>query len=586
MICPTYPDPQYFIFSSQVPPLLYYSHLPAILISLLLGFFVYFKNRRLLLSKILLAISIVFASWTFLSLITWTNNDSQIIMFVWSFFGILYALLCIFSLYFVHVFINKKDISFRLKLFLGLLLFPVAIFAPTSYNINVFDLSTLCSAFDKVYYDNYYYGIGFLMFLWILFLLIYKYRKTKDNVIKKQIVWLGVGIEFFLFSFFITGYIASLLTENSYGLEFYGLFGMTFFMAMLAYLIVRFKAFNIKLLAAQALVVAIVILIGSQFFFIKSTTNMILTGITFVLSGVFGVWLIKSVKEESRRKEQLQIMADQLAEGNDKLQKLDNAKSEFLSIASHQLRTPPTAIKGYSSLLLEGSYGKLTPEQSVALNNVYKRNEDMITLIDNLLETSRIESGTIKFDFSKLKLEDLLKDIYETLIFKSKEKGVSLEFVKSEAPLPEITADKDKLKEVLSNLVDNAVKYTKKGFVSVKTELQKGFTALSTESSNPVPIVGAEKEDQEKEVIRIVVSDTGIGIPKTELPFLFQKFSRGKDISRLNVSGTGLGLFVGKEIMEALGGRVWAESDGEGRGSRFIVELPVEGKEKEEGNEL
>jgi signal transduction histidine kinase len=311
---------------------------------------------------------------------------------------------------------------------------------------------------------------------------------------------------------------------------------------------------------------------------------MILTAITFVLSSVFGWWLIKSVKSENRRKEQLQIMANPLAEGNDKLQKLDNAKSEFLSIASHQLRTPPTAIKGYSSLLLEGSYGKLTPEQSAALNNVYKRNEDMITLIDNLLETSRIESETIKFEPKKFKLEDLLKDIYETLIFKAKEKKLSLEFIPPKEPLPEIVTDKDKFREVVSNLVDNAVKYTKEGGVKVQTELQKGFTALSHDLANPVPIDGAEKEDQEKDVIRITVSDTGIGIPATELPFLFQKFSRGKDISRLNVSGTGLGLFVGKEIMEALGGHVWAESEGEGKGSTFVVEIPVE-KEEKKGEE-
>ncbi len=269
-------------------------------------------------------------------------------------------------------------------------------------------------------------------------------------------------------------------------------------------------------------------------------------------------------------------MANQLAEGNDKLQKLDNAKSEFLSIASHQLRTPPTAIKGYGSLLLEGSYGKLTPEQSAALNNVYKRNEDMINLIDNLLETSRIESETIRYETKTFKLEDLLKDIYETLIFKAREKKLSLEFVPNKDSLPEITTDKDRLREVISNLVDNAVKYTKEGGVTLRTELQKGFTALTHESANPVPIPGAEKENQEMDVIRITVSDTGIGIPATELPFLFQKFSRGKDISRLNVSGTGLGLFVGKEIMEALGGKVWAESEGEGKGSTFVAEIPVE----------
>lgn len=580
MLCSGIPSPIFLIFSSDVPQLLYYSHLPALIISLIIGLFVYFKNKTLL-SKILLSISLVFSLWSFLSLITWSSNRSDVVMMAWAPDGIMYLSIFVLSIYFAYVFFDKKDVSFTKKIIFGLILLPAIALTPTDYNLYNFDISSYCGPQEGKFFYNYYYLAGAIIFLWIVILAVHRYRRAEaEGGFRRQIVIMTIGLGLFLLSFFATGYIASLL--DKYYIDFYGLFGMTFFMAMLAYLIVKFKAFDIKLLAAQALVVAIVILIGSQFFFIKTTTNMILTGITFVLSTVFGWWLVKSVKLESQRKEQLQSLADQLAEGNDKLQKLDNAKSEFISIASHQLRTPPTAIKGYSSLLLEGSYGKLTNEQSAALNNVYKRNEDMIALIDNLLETSRIESGTIAYEYKKFQLEDFLEDIYETLIFKAKEKNVSLEFVPSENPLPEITTDKDKFREVISNLVDNAVKYTKEGGVKVKAELQKGFTALSHDgSANSTPIAGAEKEDPEKDVIRISVSDTGIGIPETELPFLFQKFSRGKDISRLNVAGTGLGLFVGKKIMEALGGRIWAESGGEGKGSVFIVEIPTEVKEKE-----
>jgi len=123
--------------------------------------------------------------------------------------------------------------------------------------------------------------------------------------------------------------------------------------------------------------------------------------------------------------------------------------------------------------------------------------------------------------------------------------------------LPEIMIDKVKVREVISNLVDNALKYTPRGGVTLKLE-------------------NINDHKEIKNFIRITVSDTGIGVPQTELQYLFSKFSRGKDTKRLNAGGVGLGLYVGKSMIEANGGKIWAESDGEGKGSRFIVELPIE----------
>ena len=116
------------------------------------------------------------------------------------------------------------------------------------------------------------------------------------------------------------------------------------------------------------------------------------------------------------------------------------------------------------------------------------------------------------------------------------------------------------MREVISNLVDNAVKYTEKGGVTLKVEKIDKIKA------------------KEKDKIRITVSDTGIGIPKDEMPYLFTKFSRGKDVKRLNTGGTGLGLYVGKNMIEGNGGTIWVESPGAGQGSRFVVEMEVGGK--------
>jgi len=561
MICPSFADPKYLIWAENVPPLLYYSHLTSLIVSLFLGIFVYFKSHKSLLGKILLFISISFFIWVFLSLITWTNNNSNIIIFVWSFFGILYGLLYILSIYFVHVFVEGKDITFSKKSILFALMLPLIIATPTYLNLRGFNLD-LCGSvgFEGQSFIFYETVLGIIAFVWILIYLILKHRKAERDF-KKQIVFLGIGIEAFLFSFFITGFLASYLTDkgiiSDFGLEFYGLFGMTLFMGFLAYLIVKYKAFNIKLLGAQALVVALVVLIGSEFFFISfdNTTNVILISVTVLLAVVFGIFLINSVKKEVQRKEELQLMSNKLAQANDKLRQMDNTKSEFISIASHQLRTPLTAIKGFISLLLEGSYGKLESKQEEALNKTYTSTERLINLVEDLLNISRMESGRMEFKFAPAKMEDLCQEIIDTFVLRAKEKDLYLNYKKPEMALPELMIDAGKVKEIVSNMVDNALKYTPKGGVTLRLE-------------------------QVSDAVRVIVSDTGIGIPATELPYLFNKFSRGKDIGRLNAGGTGLGLYVGKGMIENNGGRIWAESDGGGKGSRFIIELPINQSEE------
>lgn len=545
-------------------PLIYYTHIPTAVISLIIGFLV-FKKDKSILGKILLAISVTFSFWIVCSLITWTSYNSLMYMFFWSFFGILTASIYIFSAYFAYVFLFNKDVKQITKIITLLLLLPIFVLTPTRFAIEKFDL-TSCISIENPNFMWYYYAFGLISFLIIVYLGIKKYIQTKDKTEKKKFLIFTTGIGLFILAFWFTGFLASYLVEaglvSTYDLEPYGLLGMTVFMGFLAYLIVKFKAFNIKLLGAQALVVGLVALISSEFFFTSfdNTTNIILISVTVLLSVIFGIFLIESVKNEVKRKEELQVMSDKLAQANDQLRKLDNAKSEFISIASHQLRTPLTAIKGFVSLLLEGSYGKVDAKQEDVLNKVYLSNDRLITLVEDLLNISRIESGRMEFKFAPWHLESICQEVMDTFALRAKEHSLYLEYKKPETPLPEILIDGTKVREVVSNMVDNALKYTPKGGVTLKLEL----------AENP------ERPTENKGVVRVIVSDTGIGIPPEELPYLFAKFSRGKDTKRLNAGGTGLGLYVGMQMIEQNGGRIWAESDGQNQGSRFIIELPVQ----------
>lgn len=572
--------------------LVYYSHIPTAIISLLFGFFVFLKNPKGLTNRLLLGLSLTFSLWLGGSFISWMMNyNTELTMFAWSQLGMLNAIFFIFSLYFVYAFIYERDISFRKKVIFGILLLPIVILSQTTKNLAGFTMVTCEAIEQKTFLDILLYFEIFVS-AWILIAGIRGYFKS-DKIKRRQIALLLFGILLFLVSFFTASYYASYIDDFKY--ELYGLFGMTVFIGFLTYLIVKFKAFDIKMLGVQALVASLVLLIGAQFAFIQNPINRTLTAITFVLALGFGWALIRSVKREveqkeelenanleiekrneailerndklkvanreiTKRKNQLQKISDSLAIANDKLKKLDAAKTDFISMASHQLRTPPTPIKGYSSMLLEGSYGELNPEQRRAIENIAAANNQQITFVEDLLSVSRIESGSMKFEFHHWQIDALCQDVMNNLVLKAKDKGLYLDYKPPKEPLPEINIDGNKIREVISNLVDNALKYTQRGGVTIITELcqKKEQTCLGQPH------------------LRITVSDTGIGVPADEIPYLFQKFSRGKDISRLNTGGTGLGLYVVKMLTEANGGKVWVESPGKDRGSKFIVELPLE----------
>lgn len=560
---------RFLIFSKNVyDPLIYYSHLVPLLLSLIIGFFVFFKGKKELINKVLFFLTLAFSMWVFFDLILWANEKSEFIMFFWQIMAPLEMLLYIASFYLMYVFIFKQDLSFWKKIFVSLPFIPVIFLTHTRFNLENFDLTNCDRAAAEGILWKYIYIVEALMIVWMIGMAIYGHRKTLKEY-KKQIILFSVGISVMLTTFSIGNFLISI--ELDWRLEQYKLFGMPIFVAFLAYLIVEYRLFKIKLLGAQALVVALALLVGSQYFYAETTTSYVLTTVTLVLSLIFGYILIKVVKRDDERKEQLQVMADKLSTANDQLRKLDNAKTEFISIASHQLRTPITAIKGFASLLMEGSYGELTESVKGAVGKVYDSSERLVALIEDLLNVSRIESGRMQFAFEKADVAKLIKELYDNFILIAKNKNFFLEMKMPETPLPEIVMDYTKIRELVSNFVDNALKYTEQGGVVISAEMRDGGVVID-ENGFVIP----DKKSEFGKVIRITVKDTGIGIPKEEIPYLFKKFSRGKDVSRLHVGGTGLGLYVGKAIAEAHHGQVWVESEGDGKGSSFIIEIPTE----------
>jgi signal transduction histidine kinase len=183
-------------------------------------------------------------------------------------------------------------------------------------------------------------------------------------------------------------------------------------------------------------------------------------------------------------------------------------------------------------------------------------------LVENLLNISRIESGRLQFDYQVQPLDVLVNSVFEELKPKAKEKNIRFTYRKTKKKLPPVKIDEEKIRQVIMNMVDNAIKYTKKGSVTIT--LKK--------------VVASDK--RMGECLEFKVSDSGMGVSADDLPNLFKKFSRGTGTSLVHTEGTGLGLYVAKQMVEAHGGKVWAESKGEGKGSKFCFRIPIKNKSK------
>lgn len=245
---------------------------------------------------------------------------------------------------------------------------------------------------------------------------------------------------------------------------------------------------------------------------------------------------------------------DDLRTANSKLLELDELKTEFLSIASHQLRTPLSIIKGYVSLLEEGAYGKMPKESQEILQNIDISNERLVKLVDEFLNISRIEQGRTKYYFEEVNFLPIAEGILSELKAKADPRDITLTLDASEG-LSHVIADAEKLRHCLYNFVDNAIKYSPANSkVSVQIhDLKQG--------------------------LEIKVIDNGAGLDEKDIKNLFQKFYRSPHVMR-EVQGTGLGLFVVKQFAEAHGGKVWAKSTGVGKGSEFGFWVPLEPKGK------
>lgn len=447
--------------------------------------------------------------------------------------------------HFTHNFIGKKNNLFLIFLYI------VGVFYLINNLFTDFFIKEVHSMFDGIYYlsatplYNSYLVLFIILIIYCHIRLLIEYSKVTG--LRRQ------QIQYFFLASFIGFFGGSFSFLPVYEINIYPYLNLTVFLypIIMGYAIFKYQLMNIKVITTQLFIVFL-----WAFIFVRmilapfGSHEQILNGVLLLMTIFVGILLIKSVVKEIKSREEVEKLAKELGVANERLKELDKLKSEFVSIASHQLRSPLTSIKGYASLVLDGSYGKVPDSIREAVDKIFHSSQALVIMIEDFLNVSRIEQGRMKFELSKTDLNDLIGKVIGEQSLSVERAGLSLSFSTDQQPPYVSLVDLGKIRQVVTNLIDNAVKYTPKGSISVRLS-----------------------KDKKRNKIIISVADTGMGIDKETLPTLFGKFTRAKGANKVNVIGTGLGLYIVKEIVKGHHGRAWVESDGIGKGSTFFVEL-------------
>ncbi len=464
-------------------------------------------------------------------------------------------LIPVLFLHFVYEFLEIKKLRSLVLLYVVSVLLLMADFTDGLF------INNMRFVFGQFYYDSppgLFYPLFTIIFFGLTayshFLLWKGYKESKDKLTREK-------IQFFFFGTAVgfAGGIFNFLPV--YGIDIYPYLNITvcLYPLIISYAIFKHDLFNVKVIATQFLVFVLSLVLFLRAIFTKDT------GEEFVNYGILagtilvGFFLIKSVQKEVDAKEENVKLAEGLEQANEQLKAIDERKSDFINIASHQLRTPTTAIKGYTALILDGDYGEMTDKIKEIVSRINGLADQNVKIIADMLNISRIEQNRMKYTFEKVDIVQFLLDIIHTLQLKAEGKKLPFEYVFDKTLNDTLTSDKkvyanvDKtlLAQVFENVIDNSVKYTQKGYVKIDIKLEG-----------------------KKLIFKCV--DTGIGIDKESLATLFKKFGRAKNAQASGIEGTGIGLYIAKEIMEKHKGDITIASEGDGKGSESLVTLEID----------
>jgi len=532
-------------------------------------------------SKILMALINLIAIWLVIiacrymsgKKLRWTFLISIIFMFFWVDFAYLARLigqqrpdlgliflkiawsaspLLFISIYFLVVFYLNKEkehlVLNKIILFSGVIAALTAVFT----GLIVKDIEFVGIDLTIIYGKGMipFLGMAFFFMCAPLYFLFKEYIKCSPGE-KIRIEYLLVGILIFYLANIIFGIIFPIFLKIVH-LYWIGDYSAIVLLGFIAYAIVKRELFGIRVILTTALVGIIAILLALDIFvFTTELISRLYKGLTLIIFMYFGYLLIKSVLREIELRERIKKAYEVEKRARAEIEKITEAKTQFIMATQHHLRTPLTSMIGYLDLLFGGTYGKVPPKIKLTLQKFQVSTRRLIRVVSALLDISQFQMGKKVVTLQPgIDFESLLKEVTEELQFEVKTRGLYLKYEKT-GKIPTIKADPEKLKVALFNIIDNGIKYTRKGGLLAKLQ-----------------IIGSK--------VRLSIKDTGIGIEPSQAKKLFKEaFARGGEAKKVYGFGRGIGLFITGHIIKAHKGKIWVESEGEGKGSTFYIELPV-----------
>ncbi len=509
-----------------------------------LGFAILFNNPRSVTNRSYFYFCLISALWGFVNYLNYKFSSELYILLFLRLLIFLATWHAYSLLRLVYVFPEAtKDFSRKHKFILLPLVILTSIVTLTPLAFS--QISSL-SAVGQV--STVAKGPGMLLFLLVTifniisaFYILYKKTANANGISKPQLKVIFIGL---LITFFLIG-IFNFLLPALFDINKYIPLGALFilpFIGFTAYSIYRQKLFNIKIASTAALTFVLTVVTFIEVIFSNSLTLILFRSGVFILILVFGVLLMKGVLKEILQREKIQVLAEELKVANE-------GQANLMHIMNHQIKGRLGVAKNIFAELLTDDYGHVPDESRYIIQKGLEETDMGVQYVQGILNGTSAESGNLPYDMVKMDLKEVVTAVVEREKDLVQQKGLGYEFRVADGNYS-IQGDPTQLREVIKNMIDNSINYTPTGKI----------------------MVSLERKDNK---VLFAVKDTGIGLSEDDKPKLFKTGGRGKDSAKINVNSTGYGLAFVKGVVEAHKGRVWAESEGSGKGSQFYVELPI-----------
>lgn len=530
-----------YVLTVDMHTLAYYTHLLPIFASVALAVYLLIRTKNSLLARVFFYFTAGFVVWLICDIVTWTTQNYYLVPFFWSLFDYTNVLFFLYGLYFLLVVARQQDISVLAK-WLGLIItLPAAYLLISGQAVGNFDQATCGDGLSSDFLNTYKNVVQVFVMVGIFVTMIATQFSKRYRDVRTPVFVIGTALLLFFLTFTITDYWS--VATNDYRIGLYGLLVMPLFLGLIVYSIVAFETFSAHVVGAQLLVFSLLALIAAGFLFVQSLTSQILVGLTLLMAMFFGVSLVRSVKLEILHREEIEKLAHTLDETNGRQETL-------IHFIGHEVKGFLTKDAGAFAALSEGDLGALPETAKPFVASALQQSRAGADSVANILKASNLKKGTVSYDKKPFDMKELVASSVERAKQMAADKKLELSLSVAEGSY-QMVGDGPQINDhVLRNLIENALNYTPAGTVAVSLKNEGGKVIFS-------------------------VKDSGVGITDEDKKRLFTEGGHGAESQKVNAHSTGYGLYIAKQIVDAHGGSIRAESEGAGKGSTFIAEFPV-----------